>query len=731
VVAAPAGAQQPATLPTIPLEDPPSAEAEAAQAAEVFEPMVVTATKRDVALRELAGSVGASRGADLEALGAAGLEDHLKLVPGVSLNKEMADRADPSIRGIATETRFQSGQRATGFYLDEIPLSDPFIPVSQPDLHPFDLERIEVLKGPQGTLFGSMALAGAIHYIARKPVPGEFATRLQGSFASVAEGQSRRPHGAAMLNVPVGDDAALRGVFVTRDEPAFVDDTRTGSQDIGGRRQRQGRALGSWQVGDALTLSATWLEQRSRHDDSPFGDQRQRPQHGNTLGPSPTASGFDVGNLVAAYDFGWARLLSSTSRLSKEAGLRLEVSRLLGTGPSGEPVYTTVDAEAEGYAQELRLASPANDGGWEWLVGAWWQRYDLAFDQYVLNPGEGPEPPPDRSGDATQPAVGHYRSSGHETAVFADASFSILEPWTVSVGGRLYRVELESQNLNAGLLTLASTGRPEDTIEGLLTEQGFNPRLSTTFRIDRNVLSYLLVARGFRFGGVQIVPVAVGSDPPPTTYESDTLWSYEAGVRTDWLSGALRVDGTVFHGRWKDLQVTQLDSTGLTTYVANIGAARTLGLELALTVRPFSGATWTTSGALIEARTAERFAANGREVPSGTDLPGTPKLQLSTLVTYEFAGAALAPAVSLLHAHVGRSPSDLFGTEELGGYDTFDLRGRLALPALPMRPELALGVTNLTDVRGIAGAFATPTSAARDFYFINPRTLSLTTTLSF
>jgi iron complex outermembrane recepter protein len=730
-LAAPARAQDPETVPTVPVEAPPASAAGSSGTAQQLDPIVVTVTKREKAARDLAGSVGAMRGSDLEHLGALGLEDHLKLVPGVSLNKEMSDRVDPTIRGIATETRFQSGQRATGIYVDEVPLSDAFIPISQPDLSTFDLERIEVMKGPQGTLFGSMALAGAIHYVTEKPAFGQFGGKVLGTLASVAEGGRREPHAAAVLNVPIGDSAALRGVMVTRDEPGFIDDARTGQSDIGGLRQRHSRVLGAWQPVEPLTLRASWLEQRGWHDDSPFGDQRERLDHGNTLGPSPTLNAYRAGNIVAAYDFGWGTLQGSSSKLVKEARLRLEVSRVLGTGVTGEPLYTTADAEVDGLTQEVRLASPAGRGRWEWLVGAWRQHHEQAYDQYILIPGDGPEPPPNRKGDDLQAVAAHYQSNGRETAVFGDIGLRIIDPWTVSFGGRLYRIELESRNVNRGLLTLATFGSPRAVVEDRLEEDGFNPRLSSTFRFSERVLVYALAARGFRFGGVQLLPPVPGSDPPPRTYRSDTLWNYEGGVRTDWLDQALTLDAAVFEGRWRDLQITQLDSLGLTTYVANIGAARTRGLELSLSVRPFRGVTWTSVAAWIEARTAEPFAANGRSVPPDTALPGTPRQQWSSLVSYEEPFAAFTGAFTALYSHVGPSASDLFGTERLGDYATLDLRARLRFDAMPLRPEFALGMANVTDVRGVAGAFATPTGAARDFYFITPRTLSLTTTLSF
>ncbi|MFA5941172.1 MAG: TonB-dependent receptor [Sinimarinibacterium sp.] len=708
-------------------------------------------------MRDTVGDVDALRGKTLEGFGAHSSEDYLKLVPGVSLNKENADRSDPSIRGIATETRFQSTARVTGVYVDDIPMSDPFIPISQPDVGTFDLERIEVLKGPQGTLFGSTALAGAIRYITEKPATGEFEGKLAGSFTRVSEGDSP-PYAAAMLNVPLGDTAALRGVAVYRDEPAYIDDTRTGQDDIGGIRKRQERVQGAWQVFDPLRLTATYLRQRSSQDDSAYADQRERLEHGNANGPSPMSSEFDVGNLVATYDFHGARLLSSTSRSSKYASLILEASRTLGVDQAGLPVNITTDTGSDGFTQELRLSSVEDDGRWEWMIGAWYLRSEQQYDQHLPAPASEliplPTPPqqsplplpgflsipvpllqPGALMEGAELVAAHFQSRGTEKALFGDVAGQFWDDLEVTLGGRYYRTELHSHNVSRGLLITATSGMTEQVNDDNLKEQGFNPRVSAAFRFNDDAMVYALVSKGFRFGGVQLAPPSLadssGGVERSNTFKSDTLWNYEIGTRSEWFGRRLGFDATLFYGKWKDLQITRVDSTGLFSFVQNIGGAHTQGLELRAELTPFTGLVLSSSAAFISARTDEALETTSGTVPPGTRLPGTPKFQIANLISYEPRFQDFSPGIALIHSHIGTSPNNLFGTEQLGGYDTYDIRAHVLLNSLPLRPDLTLGVSNLTDERGIAGAFADPASSAKDFYFITPRTVSVTLALSF
>ena len=188
---------------------------------------VVRAGKRGLAIEETPGSVEAISGDKLESMKAQKLSDFLKLVPGVVLTERGADQNIPVIRGISSSnsgTGNQFSPLTVGIYVDDMPFTDLYVPFSQPDVNPFDLESVEILKGPQGTLFGSGALSGAIRYILKKPAPYLWEGKLGATFTSTDESNGLSPVYAGALNIPVFDGAALRVVGVSREHSGLYDD---------------------------------------------------------------------------------------------------------------------------------------------------------------------------------------------------------------------------------------------------------------------------------------------------------------------------------------------------------------------------------------------------------------------------------------------------------------------------------------------------------------------------
>ncbi|HUR41587.1 MAG TPA: TonB-dependent receptor [Verrucomicrobiae bacterium] len=696
-----------------------------------LDPIVVTADKREQTLGTVATGVSVLRGDTLDDVGARGAEDFARLVPGLSLNKEASDRSDYPIRGVATDTRFTITQRATGIYVDEIPLSDPFIPISQPDLNPFDLDRVEVLKGPQATLHGSTGLAGVIRYVTRKPEPGEFRGVMQGSLLETEGGRDRQPHAGAMLNVPLGESAALRGAVVRRRDPGYIDDTFSGTEDVGAVEQEQSRVRGVWVTPWDFDLDVMYLSQDTQQDDLPYADQPERLEHGNALAPSPSSSIFDVGNLVATWRLPIVTLTSSTGVITKEAHLRFESARTLGTDSTEAPIFNTADTIGEGVTQEIRLTSHDDDSPWSWLVGLWYSRYESTYDQHL--PAPGTALPLDPLGEEDELAYGHFRSRGTEQAVFADVGRQLWETWTVSLGGRYYQTDLRSHNVTGGLLITAAAGGRQ-TNQDQLQEEGVNPRVSLRWNPTPDAMAYALVSRGFRFGGIQLTPpteLSTAGTNIEDSFKSDTLWNHEVGARTAWLDNRLTVDLSLFYGKWKDLQITRTDNTGLFNFVQNIASANTRGAELGINLVALAGLQASIAATYVDAHTDELFVTSAGEVPAGTRLPGAPRHQATGLLGYELPLRLATPGLEVICSWIGPYPNNLFATQTLGDYTTLDVRAHVTLGTLPLHPRVALGMSNVTDERGLAGAFAEPGSGARDYYFITPRTVALSTTLSF
>lgn len=770
-----ASAQEPPTQERAPIETAPAAapaDPEVEQASAPADPeaiqldaIEVTASKRLKAQRDIPGSVGAIRGEDLEKMRAQGLKDYLKLVPGVVFPDVGNDEGVPVIRGIATNLgagilALGATAATTGVYLEEMPFADLFKPWSFPDLNPFDLERVEVLKGPQGTLFGSGALAGAVRYIVQKPQYGLWQGKAMASWLQSDEAGGVIPVYAGAANVPLfGDSAALRAVAVTRDDPgtydmrAFDDNGAVLRDDPDADRstQRSLRVLGDWNVTDEFKASAFWFEQQTHQDDYGMADQVHRRESSVAPFASPRDHDFSGGNLLLTYDLPWARVLVSGNRMVKYnyAAQHLEIAFDLERQNDNEYVAVSRD-EVDGYTREVRVSSPeGGTGGLEWLVGVSQLHFgnDNFFYSYL-----GPDKPdPTAYGqlsaqDITEAQVVTLADQlATESALFGEVTGQLGKRFEVTVGGRKYETRLRADTLTCGAqitLLFQTQCYPESFDD---TTTGLNPKFSVRYLHNRNVQAYVLATKGFQFGGLQINPPAPGFPESAQEagyhfgpYKSSKLWNYEIGVRTEWLDRRLRFDATLFYLDWKDLQLTvgvPLSGTNLQFgVIANVARAHSEGIEMALEVLPFNGAKVVSSVAIIKAVTDVLFDEGNADggVKPGSQLPGAPHFTWTTALAYErsvpyFSSWLLAP--TLTYAYVGESTDAIRPTGRMGAYATADARLDLLNPSSRFQPELSIGINNITDERGITYAYggnkATNGTPYSFTHFSQPRTVLL------
>ncbi|MGH9650282.1 MAG: TonB-dependent receptor, partial [Terriglobales bacterium] len=465
----------------------------------------------------------------------------------------------------------------------------------------------------------------------------------------------------------------------------------------------------------------------------------------------PRESSFSGTNLLVSYDFDWATLLSSTNRITKDASGFTHAERGLALGlvtsipdPNAPPdcvsscdlgfedfdqlqVVNVFNLELRAYTQELRLISPDDPGSdWEWLAGGSYLDYqqDL-FSQGSLpftsaNTGLPPQleqalnglpifPLPTPVGPVLgtrelQFLVRRFENQATETALFGEVTRRLGEHWEFTAGGRAFRTEYAGDHLIAGIQSTAFTFRTEETVHAEIEEEGINPKYSIRYKHDQNLQVYVLAAKGFQFGGIQVNPptLALGAIADQSSggqgdegfgfvpYKSSKLWNYELGLRTEWLDNRLRFDMVFFYLDWKDLQLQQpvnlespmtipgvpVNVLPLFTVIGNVGAAHSEGVELAVEVVPFPGVSFTTSAAWINALTdVEYIDGNANVIPPGTRLPGSPRFQWANVLN---VGGPLPffpnweGGFSLAHAHTGDAFSDLLGENPIGDYDTLD-----------------------------------------------------------
>jgi iron complex outermembrane recepter protein len=675
----------------------------------------ITASKRKQLQSDVAGTVTAVDGAKLERLGSIDSEDVLTLTPGVQFNKGPADASLLSIRGIGTNTNAGNQgftQAPTGIYIEDVPFTDPFAFVSVPDLSPFDLERVEVLRGPQGALYGSSSLGGAIRYQLNKPNTRQTEGSVLASYSSMSGGGTGWST-AAMANLPLADGkAGLRLVLNARKDPGFIDNLGTRVKDSNTNRVDGGRAIFTYRPSDDFDITAIYLSQQSRQaDGSGISAFDYQTGAGYSLTPpsqnvvktafAQTAqSTFDLSTVQANANLGGLRLTSLTGYQTKKRIQRDDFSRDFFDPTSlGDPWTSDVDLNTRTLTQELRLA-PVQPGAVNWLVGAFWMDGKVRRDQQVFFEPRG-----------TVPDL-RFRRNGKATeqALFADAEVKLSDALTVAAGGRYYKTRLDYDRITG-------TANPGTSIAYGSEENGTTPKVSLRYAFDKTLSTYVLASRGYRFGGIS----NLGSSPVGRPYKSDSLWNYEAGLR--WTpSTQASLDLSVFRIDWKDVQLAELFTDPATTrqflVTGNIGQARSQGIELAGAWKPLAALSLRAALAYTDAATSGGITISGAPISSGTPLPGTAKLQGSLDATTFFAGPLDSSArLSALLAHTGKRRAQIDSAMSLAAYSTLDLRLAFAWSKL----EVSAFLNNASNERGISGGFDGITTYT-EFYPVRPRT---------
>lgn len=675
--------------------------------------IVITASKRLEKQREVAGTVSVLDGSDLERRGARDQEDSLKLTPGVQFNKGDVASNTITIRGIGTSTANEGSgaqQGPTGSYLEDVPMASPLGKGTVQDVLTWDLDRVEVLRGPQGVLFGSGSLGGAVRYLYNKPRFGQLEGSVKGEFAKASGGASEfSVYG--MVNAPLGDTAALRVVAFDRRDPGYIDNLGTGKKDANDVHQRGGRVLLSLRPVKDLTATLVASTQKTEQGDtfsvSPDPGRLEHTAPNNSTRSSTT----DFYSLTVDWNLGAHTLTSITGHWRNKGDNLIDDTELFASQGIVVPqVYRPQTSTSKASSQELRIAS--NPGGaLSYVAGV--------FYQEVKAGGRGQQIDPSAAFGVATLVDLTSQGSGTESAVFADTEYSFGQGWSVGAGGRYYRTKVESSS------TGTQFGAPSNVGPINADDSGFTPKFTLKYRFDANSQWYAVAAKGYRYGGVN-------GSAPFKPYKSDSLWSYETGVRLSPAAG-LQVDLAAFMLDWKDAQFTyfipptppsRLPESG----IANVGKARSTGVEAALRYRVNAAFDLAASLAYIDAKTKVDVAIPaGRgsiTAPSGSRLPGTPELQAAVQANLKFAGPfGTQGRANATYTHVGDRVMFLGGNKPADAFDTIDLGLSFARDSW----TLAAGLANATNEKGVLSVTGAPAGvgAFAQYFLQRPRTMTV------
>lgn len=638
--------------------------------------VIVTATRREERLRDVPVSITALSQEELNERGIVNYDGLATATPGVVLNRASANFNNFTARGIATNGYGANLQSTVAIYLDELPISsNGNSTILDPSL--YDVERIEFLRGPQGTLFGSGSLAGALRILTHDPDPTRFAASGLVDLGTMSEGGLRQRYNA-MVNIPlVEDQLALRIVGFSRHEEGWVDNVGTGIENSNSLVQYGGRAILMWEPTDRFSARLMY----SREIANPHDSSLTNPTRGEfvRLTDRPDLFQSDMVNYNATfeYQFDGARLTSSSTQSDYTGLFYVD---LAGTFGQAFPFALDADAWDKTFVQEVRLVSDPG-GRFDWSLGGFYfrKRRDVDFNY--------------RSDEAFLAARGitglpdeYYLRSGthfiaHEVAAFGQLTYRFTPDLWVTGGLRYGTTDAqgftEPGGYNSNYLTMALFGLsgpittfPIPEAVGVKAEEsGLSHRLSLSWRPTPSVTTYAAVSTGFRPPIVNARAGAVSTLDPtdiiiPDGATSDNLTNYELGVKGRWFGGRLLADAAVYWIDWSDIQVQANRVSDSVQFATNIGGATSKGIELSVVAIPVDGLTLALTGGLNQAKVDDLTPAEAAISGAVLDarLAG-PEFQGSLRVNYEWQPVSGVTAnASVAVSHVGSFPNSFPNT---------------------------------------------------------------------
>ena len=704
-IAAPALAQQPDQGPETPQQTGPTQQEAIAQTVDqpqVGEPgvqeIVVTATKRATTVQDVPFSVNAQTQEDIQRANAQTLEDISRNVAGLTVQNLGPGQSQVSVRGVSAGqiVRDQPGvKEQVGVYLDESAVS---LSLFTPDFDLFDLNRVETLRGPQGTLFGSGSVGGTIRYITNQPILGETAGLVEAN-VNLVEEDALGYHLKGAVNVPLGSTAALRAVAYGTRYGGFIDAVGpAGGENINDGRRIGGRLSVLWEPAPNIRITPRIVYQEVR------ADGFNREEHYNFFDNQFTsgAAGSDLGertqylllrekfsddtmlaDLVASAVFGPVELTSVTSYLKRDILVSRDASALTGSvtiSPlamaflADDPTRSLAIAagadlpsnlrdttDLSQWTQELRLAS-TGAGPLQWVVGAFYTDINRDYAQRLPTPGYdvlgdlflaqlcdiagvcAAPGVPLVSGDLANgfPANSPYNADLpydiNQKAVFGEATYDFGQ-FKLTAGARYYDFKETRDFVSGGIFANGDTRIGDET-----KSSGISPRIIGTWEPNNNLSVNVQAAKGFRLGGINDplnLPLCSDEDEDiygpfqSNDYNDETLWNYEAGVK--YSRGFMTFNAAVFHTRIKDLQVTVDAGSCSSRIVLNVDKAHTTGLEVEFAARPMDGLDLSVAGSLLEAEfdsSVPEPLASRTGIREGNRLPSVPKFQVAATATY-------------------------------------------------------------------------------------------------
>ena len=734
--------------------------------------IVVTATRQATSLNKVPLSVVAITPQQMDTQGLRNIGDITRVTPGIALTPAAGTAGVAgtnqviSIRGISSVV----GSPTTGIYIDDTPIQGRPLG-SANNVYPqlFDLERVEVLRGPQGTLFGAGAEGGAIRFITPRPDFDSYSGYARGEVAFTRNGAPTFELGNALGGPIVEDRLAFRVSGWYRREGGYINEINEFTNQVidksaNNKASYALRGALGWKPSENFSATVSTMYQNEQQDDnSSFYTTVSNPGksdfNATRVFPSPSHDKFVLSNLDLRYNGSAIDIISSTSYFKHDSDLFQDYTHFISSVlfgfpylfPQGSVESANLKDQQKNWTQEIRIQShPGNR--LNWVVGGFYGHSKQTSFQLNNDPnlnallatfGVGPLPllPGDH---ALQQTVG---ATDIQKAGFGQADYEVLDGLKLTAGVRVAQVDVSAFRDAIGPIAGANASYSSKTSETPVT-----PKVGVSYQASDSTLLYASAGKGYRIGGINGPQLSfcdstlaqIGLKSTPGSYKSDSLWSYEVGAKSKLFDGRLSVAASAFDIEWKNIQQLVSIAACKGSFIVNVGAARSVGFDLALDFRVNSNLRVGTSIGYAKANLTEDF--QGTPGASGTptffarkgDRVGGPPLTATVSGDYEQPIGDDRSAY--LHAdfqHISKGPKidySIFGADpQAHRSDSFEqLSVRLGLRL--DRLDVSAFATNLLDQAPIISRFR-GSLGARDNLFtattIRPRTFGVTGTLRY
>jgi iron complex outermembrane recepter protein len=646
----------------------------------MLQEVIVTAQKRSANLQDVPFSVSATSQDQIRNSGAENLIDLARNIASFSVADLGPGQSQMAIRGISSGQviRDQPGvKEQVGVYLDESPIS---VALFTPDLELFDLDRFEVLRGPQGTLFGAGSEAGTVRYITHQPDLGRFEAFTDASYESVEYG-NRGGMVRGAFNAPLGDTAAVRLVLYYHHLPGFIDAIQPGGgvhEDVNDGDRTGARLSFLWKPNDSLSITPRVVYQNLTTNGYPRVDL-----YNILANPYTTVAPVTLGNLQqytqqreglldqflltdlkVDYNLGSTTLTSITSYTHRNVRVLRDATQLTGSvtfDALGIPDQASVRLSSPLYdrtglnviSQEVRVASNGTQRV-DWLAGGFFQHVDRHYGQNLPTPGYdalvGLPSQDFGTPTADTPFYSDLSYRLKQYAAFGEATWHMTTQFALTAGLRYYKYTEDKNLLFGGAFGLVPEGVPGQTcVSGTgqpplptcvpqvtpasTDSSGTSPRFILSYKPTDDAQLYAQAARGFRLGGINdpinlllcspTDKIVFGNNP---NWKDEKTWDYELGAKTQWLDRRVTFNIDVFYSDIKDLQATTTAGTCSSRVVFNVPTARSAGVEMELFARPSINWDFGVTASYIDAKLTSSVTST-IPPPAGSP-PGTPSTEV-------------------------------------------------------------------------------------------------------